>query len=124
MKINKKQFNKWLNALYAEKYNKGTSRLQIKDTYCCLGVGCVELIPPTLLKMDGNVLAGSYPGMYQDAAPQWLKDIDTHFYDKTGTRLSMLNDNGAMAIEHMGNFSHPEIAMLLDLVYNYKILDK
>lgn len=116
MKINKRQFNRWLRALYEQELPQSQRRLQNQDGYCCLGVGCKVLIPKKKYRLaDGCFLYGNYPDAQNDA-PDWLKDINDDFYKKTDKfTLALLNDDKG--------FTHPEIAMLLDLVYNYKILE-
>lgn len=118
MKINKQQFNIWLEALYSEKYPKGTNYLETDDhKFCCLGVACKELIPLKKQKFfdyTKNRLFGYYPNS-QEAAPNWLFEIDSNMHQKLGINLSSLNDNEG--------FTHAEIAMVLDWTYNYGALD-
>lgn len=120
MKINKKQFNKWLFHLYNETYPQGVLALQTAEGYCCLGVGCKVLIPEKKLAMSYKMLIGGTPTLRnQAAAPKWLYEINERFQELTDQSLSRLNDFGCGSF---GPFTHPEIAMLLDLVYNYKML--
>lgn len=120
MKINKKQFNKWLFHLYNETYPQGIRRLQTAQGYCCLGVGCKVLIPEKKLAMADKMLVGGTPSFKnQPAVPKWLQEIDRRFEELTSRSLSGLNDLGC---DSLGSFTHPEIAMLLDLVYNHKML--
>ena len=72
----------------------------------------------------------------QQNAPDWLKKIDSDFQSKTASKvrrkdsilnsagysLASLNDDGIYPLG-VAPLTHPEIAMLLDLVYNYKMLD-
>lgn len=119
MKINKRQFNRWLKSLYEEEFPQTKRALQSKEGYCCLGVGCEILIPKNKKRLINGFLIGGLP-QGQINAPEWLKKVDVDFYQKTTAYLSVLNDMGT---EDLGRFSHSEIAMLLDLVYNYKILN-
>jgi len=38
--MNKENFQLWINALRSNKFKQGKGFLQVKDTYCCLGVAC------------------------------------------------------------------------------------
>lgn len=114
LKINKRQFKLWIAALDSGEYKQTKGMLNHNGRYCCLGVGCKLFIPQKLLHLDGGRIAGGWPGS-QPAAPIWLKEINTDFDIKTGMPLSSLNDSG--------EFTFPEIATLLELVYIHKILD-
>jgi hypothetical protein len=112
MKVSKKDIKKWCKALDSGKYKQAKGYLQTKDGYCCLGVAC-KLFNKNHPIKDGT-LQGNMPSLYyQD--PQWLIDINLDFSSKAGSALSMLND--------YGNYTFPEIATLLELVYIHKILD-
>jgi hypothetical protein len=115
MKLNKEQFNKWIEALDSGKYKQGIGALQDENKYCCLGVACRILIPNEKLMFKyGNSMAGGMPAQ-QEAAPQWLKDISTNFKRKTGKEISEMNDDLKLKF--------PEIATMLELVYVHKALD-
>lgn len=114
LKINKRQFKKWIAALDSGEYKQGAGQLNYNDRYCCLGVGCKVLIPNKVLYIDHGQIAGGWPGS-QPAAPIWLKGINIDFDNKTGMSLSYLNDEKG--------YTFPEIATLLELVYIHKILD-
>lgn len=116
-KKDRAQFNKWLTALYEEKYTKGEGALQSGQGFCCLGVGCMELIPEGKKHVLFDRLDGVYAGD-QSEAPKWLKHVNWAFEQATGTSLSQLNDGDSII-----KLTHPEIAMCLDLVYNHKALD-
>ena len=113
MKINKKEFNKWLKALRSGKYSQTKASLQDDRGYCCLGVGVKVLVKKPKLRSDGTI-SGVYP-FCQDKAPKWLKEINRDFGSKTEKELATLND--------IGNYNFNEIADLLELVYIHKILD-
>lgn len=114
MKINKKQFNRWLQALYNEEMPQTTGSLQKENGYCCLGVACKLFIPKSKLELKyGGLMGGSMP-QSQEYAPEWLKDISSKFKDESGESLDKLNDKELMTF--------PEIAMCLDLVYNHNFL--
>ena len=83
MKTNKKQFDRWLQALYSEKFPKTTGALQNVKGYCCLGVGCKVLIPEDEQELNADsCLRGGLP-IGQTNAPKWLKDINNDFKQKT-----------------------------------------
>jgi hypothetical protein len=115
LKINKRQFKKWIAALDSGEYEQGQYHLQSIYGYCCLGVGCKVTIPAKRLVLDtrGNI-SGSMPSE-QPLAPPWLKKITKDFYKKTGRNIDVLNDDDG--------FTFPEIATLLELVYIHKMLN-
>lgn len=121
MEINKKQFQKWIEALDSGEYSQGRSRLQSKEGYCCLGVACKVLIPENkqILNDNGWLEGGILEA--QDDAPEWLKDISDDFELKTiyeydqGVTIETMNDDMDMSFE--------EIATCLELVYIHKILE-
>lgn len=115
MEINIKELKKWIAALDSGKFNQCKGALQKENSYCCLGVGCLVVIPEEKLcfKKDGT-LSGIMPSQ-QINAPNWLKDINVDFNGKTDHSLWELNDSM--------DFSFTEIATLLELVYIHKILD-
>lgn len=122
--LNKKEFKRWLEALYEQEFSQTRGVLQDKRGYCCLGVGCELLIQKDLKELDDrNFIEGAYP-VSQQHAPNWLKNINDDFGDITGSELAHLNDGGQKDYRNklLGKFTHPEIAMLLDLVYNHNML--
>jgi hypothetical protein len=115
LKINIKQFKKWIAALDSGEYRQGQCALQTDIGYCCLGVACIVTIPKELTAIDVcNQLKGGMPSD-QPAAPRWLVEINKDFRDKTSRDLMALNDTYG--------FTFSEIATLLELVYIHKILD-
>lgn len=117
MNIPIKQLKKWIAALDSGEYKQGKYTLQHGDEYCCIGVACNILIPRDKMvfselceKWIGGSLARDQPG-----APEWLRDINIDFQNKTGFGLTDLNDNMGLTFS--------EIATLLELVYIHKILD-
>ena len=115
LKINKRQFKKWIAALDSGEYKQGKNELHSQYGYCCLGVGCDVLIPQKLLFLNYDGFIEGNIAEHQPAAPKWFKDIDDDFSDRTENRLTVLNDEKG--------FTFPEIATLLELVYIHKILD-
>jgi hypothetical protein len=113
MNIPIKQLKKWIAALDSGEYKQGKFKLQHKDKYCCFGVGCMVIVPKTKRYMYGSRLYGTHADC-QPFAPEWLKQINGNFQNKTGTFLTDLNDQG---------YTFSEIATLLELVYIHKILD-
>jgi hypothetical protein len=114
MKLNKRQFKKWIEALDSGEYKQTRGILQNVNGYCCLGVACRVLIPENNLRKNGDMLYGVIPD-YQPSSPDWLMDINADFERKTLKDLTALND-------HYG-FTFSEIATCLELVYIHKILD-
>lgn len=121
MEINIKELKKWIVALDSGEFgqfrggalqsNKINER---KPSCCCLGVGCRVIIPANKLKTVHGILVGGLVSS-QPYAPEWLKEINILFYNKTGESLVSLNDSAG--------FSFTEIATLLELVFIHKILD-
>ncbi len=114
MRINKKQFNKWIEALDSGEYKQTKGVLQDKKGFCCLGVGCVVLIPKIKLKKDGEgFITGAMPDD-QKASPIWLQDINLDFNERAEghSQLTELNDDK--------QFTFTEIATMLELVYIHK----
>lgn len=116
MKLNKRQFKKWIQALDSGEYTQGASALESSPgNYCCLGVACKVLIPRKKLELlNDRQLDGAFPED-QVYSPKWLIEINDNFSEKTGESLSKLNDT-----DHL---SFSEIAICLELVYIHKILD-
>lgn len=118
MQINKRQFRKWIQALYSGEYTQTDGKLQDKKGFCCLGVGCHVVIPDEKKAYKpGNLLLGLMPNA-QSSAPEWLKEINEDFYSRTGCYLTELNDSGIDGEP----LTHAEIGMLLQLVYIHKML--
>lgn len=115
--IDKKEFNKWLTALYSDgEFKQGKGALQpSKDTFCCLGVACKVLIPASLqLQGEEGYLNGALPSA-QGHAPLWLRRINSDFYSMTQhAHLADLNDSG--------DYSFAEIADLLYAVHILEVL--
>lgn len=125
MRINKRQLKEWIAALDSGNFKQTKNALQDEKGYCCLGVGCVVFIKPGKRQLnEKRKLAGALPND-QVNAPEWLKHINNNFRDKTGVRLSGLND--ASHLDDNGvclePFTLSEIATLIELVYIHKILD-
>lgn len=115
MKINKSQFNKWINALRSGEYAQTKECLQNSDGYCCLGVACEVLIPKGLQYVEEEgFLIGDFPDD-QKYSPKWLTEINDDFSHKTSQELAQLND-----VDHM---SFDEIADCLEAVYIHKVLE-
>lgn len=115
MRINKKHFWDWINALDSGKYKQTKKTLQDKNGYCCLGVGCDVMMGERALREYGGtkLLIGVLPED-QPRCPAFLKQINNDFKIQTGYKLSVLNDDRG--------FSFQEIATCLELVYIHKIL--
>lgn len=112
MKINNKDISKWVKALRSGKYKQSKMELQTPKGYCCLGVACDIFIKKEkkMLSHPTKHLRGVFPTS-QPYAPEWLKEIDNDFYEKTGVLLSILND--------FKNYNFMEIADMLEAVYIY-----
>jgi len=110
-----KDIMKWINALYSNKYQQTTRRLQNSDGYCCLGVACKIFIPDNLLYKNRLGYIVGYTPLAQQNSPRWLKDINVDLYHRTGSALIDLNDTKL--------FSFSEIADVLYMVYILKVLD-
>lgn len=117
-KINKKDIQKWIDALRSGKYRQTIGGLQDEDGYCCLGVACKVFVPDVLLeKTRNNFISGLFPAA-QPHAPAWLKDINDDFLNKTGESLSVLNDGTGPSLR----LTFDEIADLLQAVYIQEVL--
>ena len=120
MKFNrteKRQFNKWVTALYENKHKQGTQRLQDFDGgYYCLGVGVDVCVPKHQQhRSPSGHLIGTTPSL-QGCPLRWLNNINDDFLFITELSLMELNDKREATF--------PEIAMMLDLVYNYNAYGK
>ncbi len=110
----------WTRALRSGDFNQGVGTLENNGNFCCLGVGCKVFIKPKQLSFNND---GSLSGFVPEAQPfasEWLKEIDYDFYERTGTRLSCLND-GHSGFTTGLNFN--EIADLLEAVYIHKVME-
>lgn len=121
MKINKKQFKKWIKALRSGKYKKTTGTLEDEYGFCCLGVACKVLNKSNIL-YDGFI-EGTLP-FDQPNSPKWLKKINDNFQNITSLNrdlhqsiynLTDLNDTEEMSFD--------EIADVLEAVYIHKVLE-
>lgn len=127
MKPKKKDIQKWITALRSGKYKQGQFRLQDDDTYCCLGVSCMEFIPHSQLKLSINcagekVMYGHTP-MDQPNGPRWLKLIVSDFSIKTDMTLLELNDSRVTFDgKSYPPFTFDEIADVLQAVYIEEVL--
>lgn len=115
MKLNEKelkQFKRWVKALRSGEYSQATGNLQKDNSYCCLGVACIVLIPESELKRNPNnkQLIGSLPtGDVQPNSPKWLQKINSDYNVKNGIKLWELND--------MEEYTFDMIADCLELEY-------
>lgn len=114
MQVNIGQLKKWIAALDSGEYKQGKGHLQSGDSYCCLAVGCLIIMPSSDLRMKFGKLYGDTP-IDQRKAPEWLRKINMDFKKRTDISLVSIND--------YHKFTFPEIATLLELVYIHKMLD-
>lgn len=116
MKLNKKQFQLWIDALRSGDYKQTKETLEDSMGYCCLGVACKVLVPEDKLKLDQIVLGGIMYGQFpehQPNAPKWLKEINSDFGHKFDRQLIDLNDEDKLSFE--------QIADALEAVYVHKV---
>lgn len=113
MKLNYKEFRKWIEALDSGDFEQTRETLQDDRGYCCMGVACEVLIPVEKIERAGEYMRGYYPSG-QPCAPKWLKLVNDDFDSKVMSSLDDLNDSQ--------NMSFPEIATMLELVYIHKAL--
>lgn len=120
-----KEVKKWIKALRSGEYAQTKGALQDNEGFCCLGVACKALIPPTKQRKQENGLlfGGVIDYLDQPAAPSWLAKIDSDFSATTGYSLVTLNDSGVWIDGASHRFSFDEIADLLEAVYVFKVLD-
>lgn len=113
MKINYKEFRKWIEALDSGEYKQSIGSLENEYGNCCMGVACRVLIDEPKIKLNEGFIKGHYPSE-QPNAPKWLRLINNDFSKKSGVHdgLAGLNDNDRM------KFS--AIATMLELVYIHK----
>lgn len=122
-KVRPETILKWTKALRSGEYKQTTASLQDNNGYCCLGVACKVFIPEhkLILKTPGSYsltghsvgqLVGGIPN--EQCAPEWLKKINDHFTNKTGSELIDLNDSE--------KYNFNEIADALEAVYVHKVL--
>lgn len=103
-KKDREEFLLWLDFLYAGVFPKARLSLQgNKDSYCCLGVGCILMIPEKKLLKEDNILSGTMP-RYQESSPLWFKELPSYTHINFKYRIAGANDNGV---------SHREIAIKL-----------
>ena len=114
MKPNKKDIEKWCQALRSREYEQGANKLQSERGFCCLGVAC-DLFIEDPNRNSLNFIDGSFP-YHQSLAPEWLKMVNHDFESRTGILLSMLSD--------VEGLSFDEIADLLEVVYVHEVLDE
>lgn len=130
-----KAIEKWIIALHSGAYEQAQGALNNKDGFCCLGVACNVFIPAESLVLSSEgFIWGKHP-IAQPSTPKWLNRIDTDFTVKTGVLLSNLNDFGLKLwddglyvtkpsdLQVFPQFTFPEIADLLQLVYIEGMLD-
>ncbi len=115
MKPDIKQLKNWIAALDSGEYKQSAYRLQSESGYCCLGVACKVLIPDDKIIKCNGLISGTTPHHHYLYSPKWLNEINKDFANKTGGYLTDLNDSM--------EYTFPEIATLLELVYIHKMLD-
>ena len=115
MEVNVEDIKKWTKALRSGKYKQRKGLLQDSYGYCCLGVACDIFIKDKEKIVEKGLMVGDVP-TEQDMSPEWLKNLDDDFFEKTKYFLVQLND------ELCFNFN--EIADLLEAVYIHKVLDQ
>lgn len=112
--LNKKDAQKWANALRSGKYKQTRSTLQNIYGYCCLGVACKIFIPKNKQRIHNTFLVGDLPEN-QKFSPYWLQNIDDDINNKLFYKFSIMNDTK--------DFTFDEIADIIELVYIHKVLD-
>lgn len=100
------EFLVFVGFLMANVLPQGRLLLQTEAGYCCLGFGCILLIPEDQLRTNKstNRLAGALVDS-QPAAPNWLRDLNGNFESKNGKSLTQYNDDI--------RYSFPQIGQLL-----------
>lgn len=83
------EFLVWAVGLQMGIVGKETGQLQTERGHCCLGFGC-ELFAKTP-RLHNGLLHGGLP-LNWDGIPKWFELVDEDFKNKTGRRLSELND--------------------------------
>lgn len=106
--MNKKQAQKWIDALRSGEYKQGKGTLQNKLGYCCLGVLCKISIPLEKQDLLRGYLYGGVP-RHQSNALQWIRDVNFDMADKAGNSFSRLND--------IEDATFDEIADMIQLYY-------
>lgn len=117
-KEEKEQVMAWLDALRSGNYKQCTSKLQMRDSFCCLGVACKVLIPEgKLTKSPDGSLVG-YNMEKQVNAPAWLLRINNYLHIRNGTSLTTLNDlhkaNFKMIADYIEECLKPELDLIND----------
>ena len=108
VEIPKQQFDDWITDLRSGKYRQGKNALKEPyKGYCCLGVAMKTL---NVKCTPGDMREASLPNEII-STPQWLRDINSDFREKTGEYLSSLNDEK--------DFKFNEIADALEITYKY-----
>lgn len=126
--INKEEFRIWIDALYSGKFPQGKNALQSSTGYCCLGVACKVLIPENKLEYFfdglGNKLLNGGLANDQPYAPEWLSRINSDFMIKLEPTCKKNEKVECLiGLNDLGQATFPEIADLLVMVYELKILD-
>lgn len=111
-----RELRKWQRALRSGKYKQTTYRLNDKNGFCCLGVGCKVLISKSDLNLDFEGFILGHIPKSQSFSPEWLKDISSDFYRKTGISLTGINDTWGLSEK-----TFPFIAEMVEFVYVDKI---
>jgi len=112
MKINRTQFDTWIQALRSGEFKQGRGQLEGAEGFCCMGTACKVLVPE-YQTLDG-MLVGGFPRRGR-GAPKWLTEISKDFALKKLSYLEELNDNAGATFD--------EIADLLEAVYIHQVLD-
>ena len=119
MKISKKEFNMWIEALRSGKYKQAKGMLQNARGYCCLGVAC-EILGSNLSRSeDNNFLIGGSPStqrMCKAVIPDWLNTINGYF-ENLDCKNNEMNFKNIMELNDSLGLSFNEIADVLELVF-------
>lgn len=94
------EFIFWVVCLQEEVLPQGYGCLQdCIDGYCCLGVGVACLVEnPSIY--NHTRLNGEFPTLN---SPLWLQAINHDYGRRTGTNLSILNDNNRETHKQIGD---------------------
>jgi hypothetical protein len=125
MKLNKKQFKQWMEALRSGKFEQTNAVLQDNVGYCCLGVACKILIDPKKLYKEDGKIYGGLPNQHYNA-PKWLQEIDEDFKERTKDINDYYGNSGSKFITNLNDdlkLSFEEIADVLEAVYLHKAID-
>lgn len=111
MKINKREFMLWLDALVSEEYKQTRNKLQNENGFCCLGVACEVLIPKSKQqKNDLGHLSGPYPHC-QEHAPKWLQRV-----------VWIITREYKIDITELNDYEHLSFTEIADILYSIYIL--